>query len=132
MNVFIGKKCNVSQELCLLTPALGFKVVVEKDDIIQPEQDGSRYVFRLNRVPMCDYMQAFIHKLRELNSPEMMNRVLENFSAVLVVRDNATQKVLFYGAFVFEVTPPGYGPRCNFYKLNGDGAAAFDSRRYTS
>ena len=57
------------------------KQVVERSEIQEPVQDRGRFVYNMIRAPMCDYLMAFVHKLRELNSPEMMNRVLENFSA---------------------------------------------------
>jgi len=107
------------------------KQVVERSEIQEPVQDRGRFVYNMIRAPMCDYLMAFVHKLRELNSPEMMNRVLENFSASMVVRNQATRQVLFSSAFVFEVTPPGYGPRCNVYKLSDPHADAA-GRRYTT
>lgn len=107
------------------------KQVVERAEIQEPVQDGGRFVYNMLHAPMCDYLMAFVHKLRELNSPEMMNRVLENFSASIIVRNQMTRQVLFSVAFAFEVTPPGYGPRCNVYKLVDPHVDA-GGRRYTT
>eukprot|EP00039_Didymoeca_costata_P017454 m.323920 g.323920 ORF g.323920 m.323920 type:complete len:383 (+) comp16539_c0_seq25:128-1276(+) len=108
------------------------KQVVEKIEIMQPVQERDRYVYSMARAPLCDYLMSFVHKLRELNTPEIMNRVLENFSATMVVRNHLTHEVLFYTALVFEVTPPGYGPRCNVYKLADSNHDGLGSRRFTT
>lgn len=108
------------------------KQVVEKVEILQPVQERDRYVYNMARAPFCDYLMSFVHKLRELNTPEIMNRVLENFSASICVRNQMNQEVLFYTALVFEVAPPGYGPRCNVYRLMDSNADDIGSRRFTT
>ena len=45
---------------------------------------GRSYVYRVERVRLCDYMVNFIHKLRTLPEPYMMNSVLENFTVLQV------------------------------------------------
>ena len=52
--------------------------------------------YNMIRAPMCDYLMHFVHKLRELNSPEMMNRVLENFSASMVSRCASTYETKLF------------------------------------
>ena len=42
--------------------------------------EGGRYVFRIHRSPLCEYMINFIHKLKHLPEKYMMNSVLENFT----------------------------------------------------
>ncbi|KAB0402109.1 hypothetical protein E2I00_012656, partial [Balaenoptera physalus] len=42
-------------------------------------EDG-RFVYRLLRSPMCEYLVNFLHKLRQLPERYMMNSVLENFT----------------------------------------------------
>ncbi|XP_023382573.1 transcriptional enhancer factor TEF-4-like, partial [Pteropus vampyrus] len=66
------------------------KQVVEKVEV-RPEgwssaqteraqlEDG-RFVYRLLRSPMCEYLVNFLHKLRQLPERYMMNSVLENFT----------------------------------------------------
>ena len=48
--------------------------------------EGGRYVFRIHRSPLCEYMINFIHKLKHLPEKYMMNSVLENFTILLVNR----------------------------------------------
>lgn len=46
--------------------------------------EGGRYVYRIHRSPMCEYMINFIHKLKHLPEKYMMNSVLENFTILQV------------------------------------------------
>lgn len=46
--------------------------------------ENGRFVYRINRSPMCEYMINFIHKLKHLPEKYMMNSVLENFTILLV------------------------------------------------
>lgn len=46
--------------------------------------DKGRFVYRINRSPMCDYMVSFIHRLKHLPEKYMMNSVLENFTILQV------------------------------------------------
>lgn len=46
--------------------------------------ENGRFVYRINRSPMCDYMVAFIHRLKHLPEKYMMNSVLENFTVLQV------------------------------------------------
>ena len=48
--------------------------------------DNGRFVYRINRSPMCDYMLSFIRCLKHLPEKYMMNSVLENFT-ILQVRE---------------------------------------------
>ena len=49
-----------------------------------PRYENGRYVYRINRSPMCEYMINFIHKLKHLPEKYMMNSVLENFTILQV------------------------------------------------
>lgn len=96
------------------------KQVAEKVQVlpaIPDDQNPGRFIYKVDRAPMCDYLMQFVHKLREQSTLESMNRVLENFTSVVLVRDRMTTQILFCAAFAFEVTPPGYGPRSSVYKL---------------
>jgi transcriptional enhancer factor len=134
---FMGVDCVLesqepfSVEMVSSVISLG-KQIVEKVEILEPQPDGPRHKYEVNRAPLCDYMSIFIHKLRELASTEAMNRVLENFSSVMLIRDRLSHEILFCCAFVFEVTLPGYGPRANIYKLADSSADETGSRRYTT
>lgn len=46
--------------------------------------ENSRFVYRIHRSPMCEYMINFIHKLKHLPEKYMMNSVLENFTILQV------------------------------------------------
>ena len=50
--------------------------------------ENGRFVYRIHRSPMCEYMINFIHKLKQLPEKYMMNSVLENFT-ILQVGDAA-------------------------------------------
>jgi len=46
--------------------------------------ENGRYVYRIHRSPMCEYMINFILKLKQLPEKYMMNSVLENFTVLQV------------------------------------------------
>jgi len=46
--------------------------------------ENGRFIYRISRSPMCEYMINFIHKLKHLPEKYMMNSVLENFTILLV------------------------------------------------
>uniref|UniRef100_A0A671LBW7 Transcriptional enhancer factor TEF-1-like n=1 Tax=Sinocyclocheilus anshuiensis TaxID=1608454 RepID=A0A671LBW7_9TELE len=60
------------------------KQVVEKVETEYARFENGRFVYRINRSPMCEYMINFIHKLKRLPEKYMMNSVLENFTILLV------------------------------------------------
>lgn len=94
------------------------KQVVEKIQTDQPTHENGKFVYKFQNSPMCPYMISFIEKLRLLGNAELMNRVLENFSVVQVVRDLHTQDVLFVCAYLFAITTPNLGTRHTVYKLH--------------
>lgn len=60
------------------------KQVVEKVETEYARFEGGRFVYRIQRSPMCEYMVNFIHKLKHLPEKYMMNSVLENFTILQV------------------------------------------------
>ncbi|XP_028942390.1 transcriptional enhancer factor TEF-5, partial [Antrostomus carolinensis] len=56
------------------------KQVVEKVETEYARLENGRFVYRIHRSPMCEYMINFIHKLKHLPEKYMMNSVLENFT----------------------------------------------------
>lgn len=60
------------------------KQVVEKVETEYPRLENGRFVYRIHRSPMCDYMINFINKLKRLPEKYMMNSVLENFTILQV------------------------------------------------
>lgn len=60
------------------------KQVVEKVETEYARFEGGRFVYRIHRSPMCEYMVNFIHKLKHLPEKYMMNSVLENFTILQV------------------------------------------------
>ena len=62
------------------------KQVVEKVETEYARYQDGRYVYKLDRSPMCEYMINFILKLKNLPEKYMMNSVLENFTILQVKR----------------------------------------------
>lgn len=56
--------------------------------------ENGRYVFRIHRSPLCEYMINFIHKLKHLPEKYMMNSVLENFTILQVNGHRKTKPVV--------------------------------------
>ena len=61
------------------------KQVVEKVETEYARFENGRFVYRIHRSPMCEYMINFIHKLKHLPEKYMMNSVLENFTILQVL-----------------------------------------------
>ncbi|XP_046890960.1 transcriptional enhancer factor TEF-1-like isoform X2 [Hypomesus transpacificus] len=93
------------------------KQVVEKVETEYARFENGRFVYRLNRSPMCEYMINFIHKLKHLPEKYMMNSVLENFTILLVVTNRDTQETLLCMACVFEVSNSEHGAQHHIYRL---------------
>lgn len=68
------------------------KQVVEKVETEHPRLENGRFVYRIYRSPMCEYMINFIHKLKHLPEKYMMNSVLENFTILQVLITNKIMK----------------------------------------
>ncbi|XP_034551976.1 transcriptional enhancer factor TEF-5 isoform X2 [Notolabrus celidotus] len=96
------------------------KQVVEKVETEYAHLEGGKYVFRIHRSPMCEYMINFIHKLKHLPENYMMNSVLENFTILQVVSNRETQETLLCIAFVFEVSTSEHGAQYHVYRLVND------------
>jgi len=62
------------------------KQVVEKVETEYARFENGRFVYRIHRSPMCEYMINFIHKLKHLPEKYMMNSVLENFTILQVYK----------------------------------------------
>uniref|UniRef100_A0A669F713 TEA domain transcription factor 1 n=1 Tax=Oreochromis niloticus TaxID=8128 RepID=A0A669F713_ORENI len=93
------------------------KQVVEKVETEYARFENGRFVYRISRSPMCEYMINFIHKLKHLPEKYMMNSVLENFTILLVVTNRDTQETLLCMACVFEVSNSEHGAQHHIYRL---------------
>lgn len=93
------------------------KQVVEKVETEYARFENGRFVYRISRSPMCEYMINFIHKLKHLPEKYMMNSVLENFTILLVVTNRDTQETLLCLACVFEVSNSEHGAQHHIYRL---------------
>ncbi|XP_037065475.1 transcriptional enhancer factor TEF-4-like [Peromyscus leucopus] len=75
--------------------------LVETSKTERAQLEDGRFVYRLLRSPMCEYLANFLHKLRQLPERYMMNSVLENFTILQVVTNRDTQELLLCTAYVF-------------------------------
>ena len=82
-------------------------------------EDG-RFVYRLLRSPMCEYLVNFLHKLQQLPEHYMMNSVLANFTILQMVTNRDTQDLLLCTAYVFEVSTSERGAQHHIYRLVRD------------
>lgn len=96
------------------------KQVVEKVETEYARLENGRFIYCINRSPMCEYMVNFIHKLKHLPEKYMMNSVLENFTILQVVTNRDTQETLLCIAFVFEVSTSEHGAQHHIYRLVKD------------
>lgn len=96
------------------------KQVVEKVETEYARFENGRFVYRIHRSPMCEYMVNFIHKLKHLPEKYMMNSVLENFTILQVVTNRDTQETLLCIAYVFEVSTSEHGAQHHIYRLVKD------------
>ncbi|KAG5845155.1 hypothetical protein ANANG_G00135830 [Anguilla anguilla] len=96
------------------------KQVVEKVETEYARLENGRYVFRIHRSPLCEYMINFIHKLKHLPEKYMMNSVLENFTILQVVTNRDTLETLLCVAYVFEVSTSEHGAQHHIYRLVRD------------
>ncbi|GFT03993.1 transcriptional enhancer factor TEF-1 [Nephila pilipes] len=96
------------------------KQVVEKVETEYARFESGRFIYRIHRSPMCEYMINFIHKLKHLPEKYMMNSVLENFTILQVVTSRDTQETLLCIAYVFEVSTSEHGAQHHIYRLVKD------------
>ncbi|KAG8180764.1 hypothetical protein JTE90_026235 [Oedothorax gibbosus] len=96
------------------------KQVVEKLETEHGQFENGRFVYRIHRSPMCEYMINFINKLKELPENYMANSVLENFTILQVVTNRDTRETLLCIAYVFEVSTSEHGAQHHIYKLVKD------------
>ncbi|XP_021115607.1 transcriptional enhancer factor TEF-5 isoform X3 [Heterocephalus glaber] len=106
---------SVSTKVCSFS-----KQVVEKVETEYARLENGRFVYRIHRSPMCEYMINFIHKLKHLPEKCLMNSVLENFTILQVVTNRDSQETLLVIAFVFEVSTSEHGAQHHVYKLVKD------------
>jgi hypothetical protein len=72
--------------------------VVEKVENEEAQYENGRYVYRFENSPMCEYMIAFIQKLKQLPEKSLKNSVLENFSVLQVKKK---KKKLYDFKFIY-------------------------------
>jgi len=96
------------------------KQVVEKVETEYARYEGGRYLYKIHRSPMCEYMINFILKLKNLPEKYMMNSVLENFTILQVITNRDTKETLLCIAYVFEVSTSEHGAQHHIYRLVKD------------
>ena len=83
---FYSYESNENMTISCSTKVCSFgKQVVEKVETELARFENGRYVYRIHRSAMCEYMINFIHKLKHLPEKYMMNSVLENFTILQVL-----------------------------------------------
>jgi hypothetical protein len=87
------------------------KQVVEKLETEFAKFENGRFVYKIQRSPMCEYMINFIHKLKHLPEKYMMNSVLENFTILQVSQKYFSYKHYGVAGGGTPLCPP---PVCNF------------------
>lgn len=106
------------------------KQVLEQTQTCFPVDDpthDSVCVADYGRNPLCSHMVSLIRKLGATD-PRQVAQVLDNFSVLMVVRDDITNEVQFCAAMLFDVSPTAENC-CSVYQL-----CSFDddpSRRFT-
>jgi len=93
------------------------KQVVEKVETVYPAFEAGRFVYRIARSVMCEYMVNFIHKLKHLPEKRLMNSVLENFTILQVVSTKEGGETLVVVGFLFEVSSSEHGAQHHLYRL---------------
>jgi len=96
------------------------KQVVEKVETEFARYEGGRYVYKIDRSPLCEYMINFILKLKHLPEKYMMNSVLENFTILQSISNRDTGETLLCTAYVFEVSTSEHGAQHHIYRLVRD------------
>merc|ERR1712012_436229 len=86
---------------------------------------GGRYLYKIHRSPMCEYMINFIRKLKHLPERYMMNSVLENFTILQVITNRDPRETLLCIAYVFEVSTSEHGAQHHIQI--GEGLRSADS-----
>lgn len=76
------------------------KQVVEKVETEYARFENGRFVYRISRSPMCEYMINFIHKLKHLPEKYMMNSVLENFTILQVWYAISYQNIFLFSQHI--------------------------------
>ena len=84
------------------------KQVVEKVETEFPVYENGRYVYKIHRSAMCEYMINFIHKLKHLPEKFMMNSVLENFTILQVKSILVFWRIYFFCLKYWNVSYPGW------------------------
>lgn len=83
--ILFSYESNENMTITCSTKVCSFgKQVVEKVETEYARYENGRFVYRIHRSPMCEYMINFIHKLKHLPEKYMMNSVLENFTILQV------------------------------------------------
>ncbi|XP_055371482.1 protein scalloped isoform X2 [Condylostylus longicornis] len=96
------------------------KQVVEKVETEYSRLENGKFVYRIHKSPMCEYMINFVQKLKTLPERYMMNSVLENFTILQVVSNRETQETLLCIAYVFEVAASNCCTQHHIYRLIKD------------
>ncbi|CAJ0936631.1 unnamed protein product [Ranitomeya imitator] len=84
------------------------KQVVEKVETEYARFENGRFLYRIHRSPMCEYLINFIHKLKQLPEKYMMNSVLENFT---ILQLKSWEIIVYTGVSVLKHENPKSSPQ---------------------
>jgi len=93
------------------------KQVVEKIETEFGRLEKGRYVYRIDRSKMCEYMINFITRLKNLPEKPMMDSVLENFTIQQLLTNRETGEILLCLAYIFQVSTSEHGAQHHLYQL---------------
>merc|ERR1719510_734254 len=120
-NVTAAYESNESMTIQVSTKVCSFgRQVVEKLETEYAQLQNGRFLYKIARSPMCEYMINFIHKLKHLPEKYMMNSVLENFTILQVITNRDTRETLLCIAYVFEVSTSEHGAQHHIYRLTNE------------
>jgi hypothetical protein len=94
------------------------KQVVEKIQVEYPLVDGSGMpTYYFNRSPLCEYVIAFIERVKALANHDEANGFLNDFAVLQSLIDRSSFEALLTIVFIFEVGEIGQGPFHRVYRL---------------
>nr|WLO57497.1 TEAD conserved 2 [Halisarca dujardinii] len=93
------------------------KVVLEKVETERPQYQAGRFLYRMIRSPMCEYMVGFTQRLKPFAEKFNMQCFLDCFTILQVVTVRETCETLLCLAYIFDESLQRSMSRWRFYRL---------------